>query len=1410
MAISRVQLTMLQVPVPCAPCIGVTKQVACLQPNGTCGSFGPVAEGYAGNCPGPNNNPAFCYEITITNCGTIPLTNVIVSDNLLGNITTNFFASPATVFQPGASATVYLTMSFPGNATNTVTVQGDAALSGTVTNGTEVITNGYSVSSSATATALVTPASISCSLALTAPNDGITVGANPLILPEILPTQPEVVVTITVQNTGPAALSGVTITPPAGFTCSPVAPFSLAVGQSQTIPLCSELVSCPWNQSFSVNVAGVVDSDASHCGVYDSTGSPISVCSGCVGTVECSPDGGCTITNDLSGTVVLGCANSTSLAGDVGLSNWTVSLYGSSANLLGTTTTDGNGNYSFSSLGGGTYSVAVTPPAGYVEFYPVGGNNTQQIVVVACQNAQANFGYANTTPPTLTQGSISSCYTSVQAATNAALAATTGIAFGGGSVTLTVATNGQYCPMVITVTGADSCGLSTNVTYSANILVSPPTMSGCAANTNVQCASEIPACPIITATNSCGTALTVVFSVVQSNPGSTCSNVITRTWSAMDCAGQSVSCTQVITQWNNVVPTLKQGSIGTCYATLSAADAAAIAATQAGTVGCSGSLTFTVTNKGTCPTAITVTGTDGCGNSVSAAYSTKILCAPPTFGTLPPATLNVQCYSAVPTMATVTAKDACGTTLTVTPSSSESNPGSSCYDVITRKWTATDCVNQTISYTETITVQNTTMPVLTKGSIGTCYASPAAAEAAAISATSGTANCGGPVNLSATCNNSYCPAMITVKGTDSCGNSATVSYTTTILIAPPTLSGVPGNTTVQCVGEIPAWPSVTATDSCRNALTVSSNSVQSNPGSTCSNVITRTWSAMDCMGQTTMASQVITQLNNVAATITCPTNVTIVTNFCQMYCTFTPGDWSGSCNGGSRYNNNWWQSWCGQNSTSQCWSSWTGWWGSCGASSSQCNNWWNNWNDNNPTSCWGSWSGNQHGFQSGNWWSSWNGGNGGNQSWVPCGGNNPDTILTSCFSKVYPKGCVTVGVAGVNCATFNSCPAVQTCLNFNGNPGTLKGCAVNPNSCGAGSFCAQVLALQLNCDFGDYGCVPGFIGKCGDLVLCDSTSPCNGKKVRDILSICNCALGSGSCPQGCTVQYLNTLCSNLNQCFEGCQVSGWCSNHLCSVYIPSPSVTGTPTVTEGCSSSITVTNIDTVTTGACSGTYVINREWIAVDGCGNTDTCTQLITIVQKCASSQICGSFNSVSPKGGYLWCNAHLTCNPNKACTIYCQGATVTLTCNDGKTYTFPVPDCQVNFAAKCTSGSCSFDGTKWTTTLPCGGDNQIFLSGCGIPWQADFANCKSVCWNGNFTCSTTGVNCQWQWSAACYNCDLSNCGSINVKPCQQTQCGYNNSDCAGTPENCKSTCQGGGCGTGGNNYCGSWSNTGSFSCN
>src|SRR5213079_1013376 len=178
----------------------------------------------------------------------------------------------------------------------------------------------------------------------------------------------------------------------------------------------------------------------------------------------------------------------------------------------------------------------------------------------------------------------------------------------GSALTFSVSDDGNTCPATITVTGTDTCGNSSSVTYTATVLTTAPVLSGCPIDVLVHCAADVPPVATVTAKDACGTDLTVV--LTGSNPANTCTNVITRTWTATDCAGNVSSCTQVITLHQDAVPSLSKGAIAACFKSLTAADDAAKAATT-GTGGCGSALTFSVSDDGnTCPATITVTGTD--------------------------------------------------------------------------------------------------------------------------------------------------------------------------------------------------------------------------------------------------------------------------------------------------------------------------------------------------------------------------------------------------------------------------------------------------------------------------------------------------------------------------------------------------------------------------------------------------------------------------------------------------------------------------------------------------------------------------------------------------------------------------------------------------------------------------------
>src|SRR5204862_355189 len=152
--------------------------------------------------------------------------------------------------------------------------------------------------------------------------------------------------------------------------------------------------------------------------------------------------------------------------------------------------------------------------------------------------------------------------------------------------------------------------------------------------------------------------------------------------------------------------------------------------------------------------------------------------------------------------------------------------------------------------------------------IAACYPTVATAQAAAIAQTSASGGCGGTVTKTASTSGT-CSATVTVTATDSCGNSASVTYSTRIDNTAPALSANPANASYECYLSVPAAPTITANDNCDGPRTVSFNETQSNPGSSCSNTISRTWTASDTCGNVTNYTQVITVNDDQAPQIIC-------------------------------------------------------------------------------------------------------------------------------------------------------------------------------------------------------------------------------------------------------------------------------------------------------------------------------------------------------------------------------------------------------------------------------------------------------------------------------------------------------------------------------------------------------------
>ncbi|MDB6033361.1 MAG: hypothetical protein JWM16_3699 [Verrucomicrobiales bacterium] len=261
--------------------ICVEKTIACLLPGNACSAFGETAVGVTTG----DQESGFCFSITVSNCGSVTITNLSVVDSELGDITSRFFGVGDTLAR-GASVNRILKISLDQTTTNTVVASGRSSADGAY-----VKDKDYAV-------AIVVPASISCQAFVFSPDD---VDGVPFDMHVQLPSDTlahAIGFGIIVCNTGDADLTGVTLDVPglAAFGCATTIPlFSLPAGACVTNTLCMTTLTCA---DLPLAITNVVEATVSPVGgcAYDIYGKPIRVWSDCQAVVECAPSAACRVT----------------------------------------------------------------------------------------------------------------------------------------------------------------------------------------------------------------------------------------------------------------------------------------------------------------------------------------------------------------------------------------------------------------------------------------------------------------------------------------------------------------------------------------------------------------------------------------------------------------------------------------------------------------------------------------------------------------------------------------------------------------------------------------------------------------------------------------------------------------------------------------------------------------------------------------------------------------------------------------------------------------------------------------------------------------------------------------------------------------------------------------------------------
>ncbi len=416
----------------------------------------------------------------------------------------------------------------------------------------------------------------------------------------------------------------------------------------------------------------------------------------------------------------------------------------------------------------------------------------------------------------------------------------------------------------------------------------------CASNITVNCGTPWNFTPPTAFDDCCTVAPTIVINTTVTNVPANCPTIITRDWFITDCCGNTTNCSQTVTIVDTTPPVIFCNSnqvfqCGTAWVLTPPLATDNCCTNTAGSTNVPVTIFNVVTNTTSpCNEIIVVTwqAQDCCGNKSFCTETISVV------DTVPPIIVcnsnqTYQCGAVAGTpgswiLIPPFASDACcGTNITVSIFNAVTNGSIPCNQIITLTWQAVDCCTNASYCTETITITDTTPPVincqpLVQIECGTgpnwFGAYPTVFDACCGTNITITLN-SVLTNFTSVCFSSY---DLMWQATDCCTNTSLVctQRLTIIDTLPPNVICAP-SFTVNCGTPWNFTPPTAIDDCCTNPPTIVISSTVTNGLNICPVIITRDWIITDCCGNSTNCSQTVTIVDNVPPVITCGPNQTV-------------------------------------------------------------------------------------------------------------------------------------------------------------------------------------------------------------------------------------------------------------------------------------------------------------------------------------------------------------------------------------------------------------------------------------------------------------------------------------------------------------------------------------------------------